>query len=130
MNFALSIQGSPYDSACHWSALRFAEAVLEAGHSIHRIFFYHDAVLIGSNLQAPPQDEVDLTRSWQALSSQHHLDLCLCIASCLRRGIINQTEATRLEKPDENLHIGFTITGLGQLIEAALVTDRLVTFRG
>ena len=130
MNFALSVQGSPYASASHWSALRFAEAALTNNHKIHRVFFYHDAVLIGSRLQAPPQDETNLTTAWQHLGSVHELDLCLCVASCLRRGILDAAGAKRFEKSADNLASGFQITGLGQLIEAALVSDRLVTFRG
>ncbi|MCO4831917.1 MAG: sulfurtransferase complex subunit TusD, partial [Gammaproteobacteria bacterium] len=89
MNFALNIQGSPYTSNSLWSALHFAQACLNEGHCIHRVFFYHDAVLVANALQAPPQDEMNLTTAWQTLGQNFELDLCLCVASCLRRGILN-----------------------------------------
>ena len=128
MKFALSIQGSPYTSNSLWSALRFAEACLNDGHNIHRVFFYRDAVLVANVLQAPPQDELSLTTAWQTLGQAHELDLCLCVASCLRRGILDESEAHRFEKTASNLAPGFNISGLGQLIEASLVCDRIVTF--
>ncbi len=128
MKFALSIQGSPFTSNSLWSALKFAQACLNDGHHIHRVFFYHDAVLVANALQAPPQDEMHLTAAWQDLGQTHELDLCLCVASCLRRGILDDSEALRFEKTASNLAPGFNISGLGQLIEASLVCDRVVTF--
>ena len=128
MNFALNIQGSPYTSNSLWSALHFAQACLNEGHRIHRVFFYHDAVLVANALQAPPQDEMNLTTAWQTLGQNFELDLCLCVASCLRRGILNDSEAQRFEKTASNLSPGFNISGLGQLIEASLVSDRVISF--
>ena len=128
MNFALNIQGSPYTSNSLWSALHFAHACLNEGHRIHRVFFYHDAVLVANALQAPPQDEMNLTTAWQTLGQNFELDLCLCVASCLRRGILNDSEAQRFEKTASNLAPGFNISGLGQLIEASLVSDRVISF--
>jgi tRNA 2-thiouridine synthesizing protein D len=128
LNFALSIHGSPHTSSSLWTAYRFAEACLEDGHTIHRVFFYQDAVLIANRFQSPPQDEFDILKAWQVLARSHDLDLCLCIASCLRRGIVNSAEATRFEHLGDSLASGFTISGLGQLIEASLVADRTITF--
>ena len=128
MNFALNIQGSPYTSNSLWSALHLAEACLHEGDCIHRGFFSHDAVLGANALQAPPQDEMNLTTAWQTLGQNFELDLCLCVASCLRRGILNDSEAQRFEKTASNLASGFNISGLGQLIEASLVSDRVISF--
>jgi tRNA 2-thiouridine synthesizing protein D len=41
----------------------------------------------------------------------------VCVAAALRRGI-----------RDENLAKGFRISGLGQLVEAGIQTDRVVVF--
>ena len=90
------------------------------------MFFYHDGVHNGSSLMAPPQDEPDLGREWRKLSSQ--TDLVICIASSLRRGVLDDTEAKRYEKDAANLADVFTISGLGQLIDATLTADRTVTF--
>jgi tRNA 2-thiouridine synthesizing protein D len=46
----------------------------------------------------------------------------------LRRGIINATEAERYEKQGHNLTDEFVLSGLGQLVEAGLESDRLITF--
>ena len=56
--------------------------------------------------------------------------MVVCIAAALKRGILNQEEAERYEKPAHNLRDGFAISGLGQLVDAALMSDRLITFGG
>ncbi|PPZ33725.1 sulfurtransferase TusD, partial [Escherichia coli] len=45
------------------------------------------------------------------------IDLVVCVAAALRRGI-----------KDELLAPGFRISGLGQLVEMGIQYDRLVTF--
>jgi tRNA 2-thiouridine synthesizing protein D len=65
---------------------------------------------------------------WQALGSEHDIPLILCVASCLRRGILDEREAQRFEKPSPSLAKGFEIGGLGQLIDSALNADRTLTF--
>lgn len=101
---------------------------MDNGHDIYRVFFYHDAVLVANRFQSPPQDEFDILAAWQTLAQTYNLDLCLCIASCLRRGIVNSEEAERFEHLGDSLASGFSISGLGQLIEATLVADRTITF--
>ena len=53
-----------------------------------------------------------------------------CIASALRRGLLNEQEATRYEKPAANLMQGFTIAGLGEWVEAVATSDRVIYFHG
>ena len=129
MRFAITVHGGPYTNQSSHSALNFAKAVLHEGHDLYRVFFYHDGVYNGSEIMAPPQNEIDLYGEWRQLALNHELDLVVCIASALRRGVINPTEAERYEKSAANLGKPFTISGLGQLIDAALSADRLVTFR-
>lgn len=128
MKFALVVNGAPYGSASAWSALHFAQAVLDTGHELYRVFFYHDGVYTGNALMAPPQDELDLCARWSDLSRQHDVDLVVCIASSLRRGMLDETEANRYDKSAHSLGDAFTISGLGQLIDAGLNADRVVTF--
>lgn len=128
MKFAILVQGAPYASESCVTALHFAESVISQGHELVRVFFYEDGVLAATNLAAPPQDEIDIYARWQALAREHQVELVACIASCLRRGIIEPGEANRYDKPGSNLAEGFQISGLGQLIDAALTADRLVTF--
>lgn len=128
MLFSLIIQASPFSTQSTGSAFRFAQAALSSGHQIHRVFFYSDAVLTASSLIAAPQDESDLPALWQSLAVEHDLDLVVCIAAAVKRGVINEGEAKRYEKPADNLAKGFDLSGLGQLAEAIAVSDRVVTF--
>jgi tRNA 2-thiouridine synthesizing protein D len=128
MIFSLAVYSAPYSSQASYSAYRFAVALLSQGHHLHRIFFYQDGVHNATNLAAPPQDEFNLQQSWQALAKNHNLDLIVCIAAGLRRGILDSDEANRYDKPSHNIAEEFTISGLGQLIEAAVMSDRLISF--
>ena len=128
MIFSLAIYGAPYSSQASDSAYRFATAALAGGHSIYRLFFYADGVHNATRLAAPPQDENNLPRAWRQLIEAHAIDSVGCIASALRRGIINGEEAERYGCDADNLAGGFEISGLGQLLDAAVRCDRLITF--
>ncbi|GGB92830.1 sulfurtransferase TusD [Marinobacterium zhoushanense] len=130
MIFSIVVQASPVQNQGAETALRFARAVLAAGHSIHRIFFYRDGVQNGSALSCTPQDELNIPQQWQALAKQHQLDLVVCIAAAVRRGVINEQEATRYKREQWNLNDAFELSGLGQLVEACIQSDRVVTFGG
>lgn len=129
MKFAIAVFAGPYTSEAPLSALHFARATLNAGHEITRVFFYHDGVYTANKLTVPPQDEMDLTAEWSKIGMEHKLDLVICVASALRRGVLDQAEADRYEQTAANLADGFGISGLGQLIDAALGADRLVAFK-
>lgn len=128
MKFAIVVHGAPYSSEACLSALKFAKAVLACGNSINRVFFYHDGVYTANGLIAPPQDEAPVSEQWQEFGTSNNIELIACIASCLRRGILDETEAVRYEKSGSNIAPGFTISGLGQLIDASINADRVVTF--
>lgn len=128
MKFAIVVQGAPYSHQASLSALNFTNAALAAGHEIYRIFFYNDGVNNANDLIAPPQDETNIHAAWISLAQTYNIELIVCIASALRRGIVNESEADRYEKSSSNLNPAFTISGLGQLIDAGLTADRTVTF--
>ena len=130
MKFALTIYGAPANSQAPQSALHFARALVAGGHEIVRLFFYQDGVNTASAIAQPPQDESDLPTQWQAFIQAHDLDAVVCIAAALRRGVVDQTEAERYQLPGCNLRDGYELSGLGQLVDAALVADRVVTFGG
>ena len=130
MIFSLAIYSAPYSSQASDSAFRFASALLENGHALYRVFFYHDAIHNASSLATPPQDEINFPLNWQILAKKYNVDLVVCIAAALKRGLLNEQEASRYEKPAFNLAKGFEISGLGQLVDAAVISDRLVTFGG
>lgn len=128
MKFALAVHGAPYSAQSADTALRFARAALAAGHSIPRVFFYHDGVHSASALAVPPQDEPSPQPGWVALAEQHGIELAVCIAASLKRGVVNAEEQSRYELPGSNVHPAFTIVGLGQLLDAILSSDRFITF--
>lgn len=128
LRYAIVVQGGPYSHQAAHSALRFARAVIDAGHRLETVFFYHDGVYNASRLAAPPQDEPQLLEGWQTLASEHGSELLVCIAAALRRGLIDEGEAARHGKPAHSIDPPFVLTGLGQLVEAATHHDRLVTF--
>src|SRR5690606_12802586 len=101
---------------------------LAQGHEVYRVFFYHDGVQASNALSTPPQDEFDLLKAWQKLIEQHDLDAVSCVASALKRGVLDAREAHRYEKPAATLAEGFVLSGLGQLVDASLQSDRVVSF--
>lgn len=128
MIFSLLVLGAPYSSQSTHTALRFTQAAIDSGHQVYRVFFYHDAVHCANQLSCPPQDELNIPEKWQQLAEQHNIDLVSCVASALKRGVVNAQEAERYEKPASNLADGFDMSGLGQLVDANLHSDRLVSF--
>jgi len=128
MKLAILVNEGPYQHQASDSAYQFTKAALAKGHEIFRVFFYHDGVNNGTRLTVPPQDDRNIVNRWTELANQYHLDLVVCIAAAQRRGILDANEAKRQGKDTHNLAEGFRISGLGQLIEAAIQAERLVTF--
>ena len=128
MKFSILINEGPYQHQASDTAYKFIEAALEAGHEIFRVFFYHDGVNNSTRYTVPPQDDRNIQVRWSELAAKHDLDLVVCIAAAQRRGILDENEAKRQGKDGDNIAPGFRISGLGQLIEAGIQADRLVTF--
>jgi len=129
MKFTLIVLGAPYSTQAPVSALKFAKAVLSTGHELVRIFFYEDAVHSASLFSCPPQDEINIRLEWEQFKTENNVDLVVCIAAALKRGLLDEREAQRfeIEKPG-NLSPAFELSGLGQLVEAAELSDRIITF--
>jgi len=117
MKFGIVVNEGPYQHQSSDTAYLFCQAALAKGHEIMRVFFYHDGVNNASRLTEPPQDDRNIVSRWSKLAEDHGIDLVVCVAAALRRGI-----------KEENLASGFRISGLGQLVEAGIQSDRLVTF--
>ncbi|WP_370280788.1 sulfurtransferase complex subunit TusD [Pontibacterium sp.] len=128
MKFSIVVQAAPYSCQSAETAYRFAKTLLDKGHDLHRVFFYGDGVHTGSALASPPQDEPNIPANWQALAADHDLDLVVCIAAAVRRGVLDDKEAGRYSKSGSNLADGFELSGLGQLADAIAQSDRVVTF--
>ncbi|SEM20678.1 sulfurtransferase complex subunit TusD [Halomonas caseinilytica] len=128
MRYAILLMGAPYSDQASHSALRFARALLARGHRLETVFFYHDGVYNAARLAAPPQDEPHLVDGWAALHAEHGVTLQVCIAAALRRGLLDEREASRHGKSGHSVEAPFELTGLGQLVDVGLSCDRLVTF--
>jgi tRNA 2-thiouridine synthesizing protein D len=128
MNFALVVYGAPHASQAPKTALAFARAALAQGHAVTRVFFYLDGVHNANALGVAPQDERDIVAEWAALAESHGVELTVCIAAALKRGLIGPDEADRYEKDHHSLQPAFKISGLGQLVDAAIDADRVLTF--
>jgi len=128
VKLSLMVLGAPGSSQASATAYRFANCAIEQGHSLYRLFFYHDGVHNGSNLIDPPQDEINQPHRWQILSEKNNIDMVVCVASAARRGIVDAAEAKRRALPGANLRNGFDLSGLGQLVDATINSDRLITF--
>ena len=128
MNLSLLVLSAPHSAQAGDSAWQFASAAVAAGHSVYRVFFYHEGVYHGSELSISPQDEQDRVLRWAEFSAQHNTELVLCISSAIRRGLLDSGEAERYDKTAASIHPAFVISGLGQLIDASAHSDRLLTF--
>jgi tRNA 2-thiouridine synthesizing protein D len=128
VKFSIQINEGPYQHQASDSAYQFAKAALAKGHELFRVFFYHDGVNNATRLAIPPQDDRNITQLWVELQKQYNLDLVVCIAAAQRRGLIDEDEMKRQGKDANNISEGFRISGLGQLIEAGIESDHLVTF--
>jgi len=117
MKFGILVNEGPYQHQASDTAYLFCKAALAKGHEIYRVFFYHDGVNNSTKLTEPPQDDRNIVSRWSKLAEEHDIDLVVCVAAALRRGI-----------KDENLAPNFRISGLGQLVETGIQSDRLVTF--
>ncbi len=128
MIYSLAVYGAPYTYQATDTAYQFACELLHQGHQIYRVFFYHDGVYNANRLTVPPQDEINISRRWSDFAEQHGTELVVCVASALRRGMLDETESRRYEMETNNIAKNFTVSGLGQLIDAGIHSDRLVTF--
>jgi tRNA 2-thiouridine synthesizing protein D len=128
VKLSVQINEGPYTHEASDTAYQFIKAAIEKGHEIFRVFFYHDGVNNGTRYTTPPQDDRNLVNQWSELAEKHSLDLVVCVAAAQRRGIVDADEAKRHGKDGDNIAPGFRISGLGQLIEAGIQSDRLVVF--
>ncbi len=128
MIYTVMVNEGPYQHQSSDSALQFTRAALAGGHTIFRVFFYNDGVHNGTRLAVPPKDDRQLQKEWSELAKEHDLDMVICIAAAQRRGLMDANEAKRQGVGTDNIIDGFHISGLGQLIEGSIQSDRTIVF--
>jgi len=111
VKISIQVNEGPYQHQASDTAYQFTKAALAAGHEIFRVFFYHDGVNNATKLAVPPQDDRHIPKLWSELAKENDVD-----------------EAKRQGFEDNNMIEGFRISGLGQLIEAGVESDRLIVF--
>jgi tRNA 2-thiouridine synthesizing protein D len=130
LKYSLLVLSAPDSGSGNLAAARFAEAVIAGGHQLYRVFFLDRGAATGLASAVLPQDEQNVAGLWSGLANDHGTELILCIASALKQGVLDETEATRYEQAAATILPGFEIGGLGLLVEAMADSDRLLTFGG
>ncbi|HMY82133.1 MAG TPA: sulfurtransferase complex subunit TusD, partial [Agitococcus sp.] len=126
MKFVLLIT-APIESSNAWHAYYFAKTALEQGHQVSP-FFYNDGVTVATRLILNHDNANSLNQCWQNLAKQHQLELAVCVAAALRRGITDADNSHRHHLQGDNLADGFTLTGLGTLTDLMINSDRFLQF--
>ena len=114
--FALIVQAPSSRSSV---ALEFARSALAAGHSIPRIFFLRQ----GSEIAR----EGAAATGWSQLAAAHGVELSVCVSGATRRDLYDASSGQAQGK-QRNIADGFTIAGLGLMVDAIANADRVVTF--
>ncbi|GAB3215254.1 sulfurtransferase complex subunit TusD [Pseudaeromonas pectinilytica] len=128
LSFALLVCGAPYGTESAAQAYLFARELIVQGHTLKKVFFYQEGVLNANFLTSPASDEQNLVAAWVSLAREHAVELDVCVAAALRRGVLDGDEAHSAGLSVANVEAPFVLSGLGQLAEAALGVDRLVQF--
>ncbi len=126
--FALLVTGPAYGSEQSLRALKFAQAVIDEGHTILGVFFYREGVLNANQLISPATDELNLHRSWCIFAKENNVSLHVCVSAAQRRGILDKTLAEQSGFAQFNGSESFAMSGLGQLSELLLNASRIMQF--
>lgn len=105
LNYTLLI--TEYNTSEPSLAIPFALSLLNAGHQLEQVFFYHDGSATAA-LNNP------LAAQWVELSAEYNIVLNTCISAAKLRDVEVKTP--------------FNIVGMGELIEAQMTSDRVVSF--
>ena len=115
MKFLVIVNESPWGSALALTAYRFVRACMESGAEIAAVFFRGDGVYNAVQGEMTEAGTPDLAEAWQQLAADRAIRLLLCSSSRLRRLATHPG-------------MGFTDSGLAELIELTQDCDRVVTF--
>lgn len=106
MEISLIIRTSPENARRLVLAHRFIQAATEQGHTIRQCFFQSEGVLTAS--------QSERLADWQQIADDTKAELLLC--------------SQAVEEYAIDPKAPFQIGGLGALVEAAVKSDRLVSF--
>ena len=115
MKFLVIVNESPWASGLALCASRFVRAATASGHGITAVFFREDGVYNAVPGELTDTGTPDLVKTWAELASAAGTRLLLCRSSRLRR----------LENKPTG---GFEESGLTEMFELLLHSDRVVSF--
>ena len=124
---------TPPQSPLTYTAIDYINKAIAANVKLTGIFFYQDGVLNAAKNLVIPNDEYQINKAWQQLNQQHNIELHVCISACEKRGlsdeILNNTENNNTNQlSTSNISEFFTVSGLGELVELTVKSERLVQF--
>jgi len=128
MKLTVQINSSPYQYQASDTAYHFICEALKKGHEVYRVFFYHDGIYNAAIRAIPPEDERNVVKRWSTLANEHEIDLVICISAAQRRGLLCDEELKKSGINDPDCAEGFRISGLGQLVEGLIESDRFLVF--
>jgi|TARA_R110000772_G_scaffold238154_4_gene350157 tRNA 2-thiouridine synthesizing protein D len=128
LNYCLLVLAAPVSGHTSLTAARFGAALLARGHTLERVFFLDNGASNGLASAVTPQDERSPQQAWSELANTHGTELVLCVSSAVKRGLLDAAEAQRHGFPAATVYPGFTLGGLGLLVEAMQSADRVITF--
>jgi tRNA 2-thiouridine synthesizing protein D len=89
MKYAIVVNEGPFNHQASDSAYHFVKHALAKGHEVQRVFFYYDGVHNGNKHSAPQSDDRNIVKRWSQLAETNQIDLTICVAAGLRRGIVD-----------------------------------------
>lgn len=126
--YTVLITESPFNGQACANSLHFSQALLKRGHKIRSAFFYQQASIVGNQFISCTEDENNIIRQWQQFAVEQQIECGLCITSCLRQGIVDNTYAKQFSLSVANIAPGFTIKGLTELMICINDSDRFIQF--
>lgn len=116
---AFHITAGPNEHQALHSAWCFASALLQAGHSINRIFLQGDAVFLAATPDPASPSRHENANQWEQLIATWSLPATVCIGSAEQRAL-----------DDAHLRSGWSTGGLGDWVMACTDADRILQFTG
>ncbi|PAU81039.1 hypothetical protein CK501_05605 [Halovibrio salipaludis] len=116
---AFHITAGPNERQALHSAWCFASALLQAGHSINRIFLQGDAVFLAANPTPASPFRNENANQWERLIAAWSLPATVCIGSAEQRAL-----------GEGHLRPGWSTGGLGDWVMACTEADRILQFTG
>ena len=108
----------------------FADALLSAKHSLHKIFFYGEGAAIGLSSRDIKLITEQSNTDWSSISKRGKTQLVLCVSSALKEGVVDKNAASQSASCSPTIASGFETGGIGSLVDAVANSDRLLCFGG